>query len=242
MRATYFTWLAPDERPSPAPPRGVTPSDLAIAFRQLELLVDFAGRLGNEPPIGVGAEPRPETKLVTESTPGGETRVRIEYEYSAEYGAEPPDVADLLWLDRSRATRELLRALSRSAPQGTRIGGIPEVTAVSVRMDSPLEVVLEIPGSLWPILAFGLLALGERIATAPVRIARKRKKELLDLAILDAQIDLVNSRDARALNVLGELLQDAGPRSRRGPDEIVFEDPGDSDDELIAANDTSSPG
>jgi len=108
-----------------------------------------------------------------------------------------------------------------------------DVSVVSVHMGSPLEVVLEIPAVLWSGVAIGLLALAERITTMPVRIARKRKEELLKTAVIDKQIELVN--EGRA-DVLAEILLEEGPRRRtHGPDEVVFTDPDDPHDKLEAA-------
>ena len=108
-----------------------------------------------------------------------------------------------------------------------------DVAVVSVQMASPLEVALEIPAALWLPFGFGFLALAERIATMGVRIARKRKQELLKAAITDKQIQLVS--EGRA-DVLALLVLNEGPRAgSSGPDEIVFSDPNDPDDEVEAA-------
>jgi hypothetical protein len=119
------------------------------------------------------------------------------------------------------------------------VGPDDDVTVTALRMGSPLEVLVEIPSALWPVLALGLLTLTERITTMPVRIARKRKEELLKSAILDRQTTLVN--DGRA-DVLAQLLIQEGPhRDARAPDEVLFLDPEDPEDELELVSPPASP-
>jgi RNA polymerase sigma factor (sigma-70 family) len=107
-------------------------------------------------------------------------------------------------------------------------------SVISLRMGSPLDVVLEIPIVAWSFVGLGLLALAERIATAPVRIARKRRQELLKTAVIDRQTQLIN--DGKA-DVLAQLLLKEGPRGpTRGPDDITLFDPADPGDELDPAH------
>lgn len=106
----------------------------------------------------------------------------------------------------------------------------PNPSVIALRMESPLQAVLEIPLVTWPALAIGLLALTERIATMPVRISRKRKQELLKSAIVDKQTQLVVDSSA---DVLARLLLREGPDRRiSGPSEVTFLDPDDPSEEL----------
>lgn len=186
------------ETTKPAP---LVPADLAYAFRQLELLIQYA-------------------PLVTSPTTADLSQ------------------ADLSEADLSKAHLSYLWSSMRDKHgepvRGTLVGlGDEETWVVSVRMGSPLEVVLQIPAVLWSGIAIGLLALTERITTTPVRIARKRKEELLRSAILDQQIELVRAGSA---DVLAQLLLEEGPcRATRGPDNIAFLDPDDPDDQLEVA-------
>jgi DNA-binding CsgD family transcriptional regulator len=132
----------------------------------------------------------------------------------------------------TRAVRQLELLIEYAPlvmPETRGRGGL--VTVVSARMDSPLEVVLEIPAVAWPGIAIGLLALAERITTTPVRIARNRKEKLLEIAILDKQIELVKAGRADAL---AQLLLREGPRpaTSSGPYEIAFVDPDHPDEDL----------
>lgn len=138
------------------------------------------------------------------------------------------------WQEQLR--RDLLKIDIKGEPG--KLGPDPTVSVVSVRMGSPLVAVLEIPPALWIGTAFAFLALAERIATAPVRISRKRKEELLRIAVTDEQIERIHIR----ADSLSELLLDEGPReASRGPVEIVFTDPGDPDEEIVPATDPPGP-
>jgi hypothetical protein len=126
-----------------------------------------------------------------------------------------------------RARQEFQRRMETIVVTGDPLD--TSVSVVSIRMDSPLVAVVEIPAAVWLGAAVAFLALAERIATLPVRIARKRKEELLKIAIADAEIERVNAR----ADALGLLLLDEGPRlDKRGPEEVVFMDPDEPDDEL----------
>ena len=90
-------------------------------------------------------------------------------------------------------------------------------------MASPLVAVLEISPAMWLAYGFAIVALAERTATMKVRITRKRKEELLKIAVTDQGL-------ARA-DVLAELLLSEGPEhGRRGPVEVAFTDPGELQD------------
>jgi len=70
--------------------------------------------------------------------------------------------------------------------------GTREIRVVSVEMRSPLEIVVHIPGDVIKGgLAFGLLALGQRIRTLGPRVSRKRKQDLLMAAATRSTSDIV---------------------------------------------------
>jgi len=83
--------------------------------------------------------------------------------------------------------------------------GTREIRVVSVEMRSPLEIVVHIPGDVIKGgLAFGLLALGQRIRTLGPRVSRKRKQDLLMAAVYEkARSDIVAGRaDGLAVELL----------------------------------------
>lgn len=262
MRVVYFDVteaVGTQREPLVRPPLA---ADLSRVFHQLDLLLDYAPLVTAPPGLNVmggmasgGAAPGgpPETvkqtlakinqkvieyqkgfpKLTEQDLeadliePAGGADIPEAIKRAAfELGIELPHASDEPPNFTTRSLAELRSRISRLSP--TR----PLGSVVSLRMDSPLEIVLEIPLVAWPGIAIGLLALAERIATMPVRIARKRKEEMLQSAILDKQTQLVS--DGRA-DVLAELLLQQGPdRQVRGPDDIAFLDPEDPRDELEA--------
>lgn len=149
---------------------------------------------------------------------------------SEELGINPQDIAvrgEPTGLDLIK------KIIARSGRGRSSTGDRADVSVIALRMGSPLEILVEIPPATWPLLGFGLLALTERLATMPVRIARKRKEELLRSAMLARQTSMVI--DGRA-DALAELLLREGPhRLSRAPDEVSFMDPGDPHDELVAS-------
>ena len=250
---------APTREPEP-----VTPADLTRVFRQLELLIDYAQMLTSGPaerrrtpsaaaPAGVRIATYPHLRDSLESKepddpqkgrePSGEQGhdpglpvVPSEYFariVSEELGINPEDIK----LRGLPTGLDLIKkAIAQAGTGRSTPGDRGDVSVIALRMGSPLDILVEIPPATWPLLGFGLLALTERLATMPVRIARKRKQELLKSAMLDRQASIVNEGRADAL---AELLLREGPdRPSRAPDEVTFLDPGDPDDELIA----SSPG
>lgn len=90
------------------------------------------------------------------------------------------------------------------------------VHVVVLRMNSPLEVILEIPPPLWVVAGFGFIALAERIAIAPVRISRKRKEEILKSAQLDHKIKTIAEMRADALAETLQANHDDPPRPELG--------------------------
>ncbi len=215
MRVTYFAAASSKLTTSAVRPEPVTPTALARATHQLELMIEYAALLGDR-------QTKARNLVDQETSPLSES---------------DPDVGDLVYLvgqdpfserrpaELAKATAAVMARLTAklSAQRDER------VTVASVHLNSPLEVVLAIPVVVWPGLAIGLLALAELIATAPVRISRKRKEELLKSAILDTRIALAESGRA---DVLAELLLEEGPAPRLGPSEIVFDDPDEPEDEL----------
>lgn len=202
-----------------------TPADPARAFRQLELLIKYA--LLVTPPTKADLSPLWSSLYEKYVAPREEASLLEMLEDVP--GEEMPPAAPA---ESKRPDRGLVPAVLEGLPYERSVRG-PSVSVISIRMESPLQVVLEIPAVLWAGMAIGLLALAERITTTSVRIARKRKEELLKIAILDKQTELV--RAGRA-DVLAQLLLEHGPqRTARGPDEIAFVDPNDPEDELETA-------
>jgi hypothetical protein len=89
--------------------------------------------------------------------------------------------------------------------------------------------VIDIAPALWTAIGSGVLLLVEQLATAPARVARKRKEELLKSAVLDAQTEIVKRGQAE---VLAGLLRKEGPDRKCGPDEVLFIDPNEPGAEL----------
>jgi hypothetical protein len=99
---------------------------------------------------------------------------------------------------------------------------------VTVRMGSPLEIVLHLPPEAWTAMAFGLVLLAERICTFGPRVSRRRRRPLLEATVCDeARKDLLAGRDdGPALSLLSE-----GPPG--GPTHIDFLDPEAPSDEPV---------
>lgn len=224
MRVTYFA-AGSSELTTPAVRLApVTPRALARATHQLELMIEYAallsdGQTSARNPVDQKIRPLSESALDVGDL------VHL-------FGQDPSFAESALdqlsegrHAELTKGTAAIMARLSAklSAQRDER------VTVASVHLSSPLEVVLAIPVVVWPGLAIGLLALAELIATAPVRISRKRKEELLKSAILDTRIALAESGRA---DVLAELLLEEGPAPRLGPSEIVFDDPDEPEDEL----------
>jgi hypothetical protein len=112
---------------------------------------------------------------------------------------------------------------------------LSEVQVITLRMESPLEVLLEIPAEVWLVSGFGLVALAERLATAPVRIARKRKEEILKSIALDHEIETIAR--ARA-DTLAEALQKRQLKGDTPPPKFWF---GGYDDIEAGGNSGDAP-
>jgi excisionase family DNA binding protein len=99
---------------------------------------------------------------------------------------------------------------------------------VTVRMGSPLEIVLHLSPEAWTAIGFGLVLLAERICTFGPRVSRRRKRALLEATIYDeARKELLAGRaDGLALSLLSE-----GPPG--GPTRIDFLDPEAPSDEPL---------
>jgi len=259
MRVRYFAGVAGfvgADMPSIGASVGrIGAADVARAFRQIELVFEYAALVRQH---GVAQPPPLYFEVPDRTVVSSWDRTTIA-EWAASQGpAAIAEVAAQLRGLRDENIDDLsdeeverigaqLRALEAAAEQepeeasrepyhpGSTLGGSPtivedvEVAVVSIEMSSPLVAVYEIPPALWPVLGSGILMLMERIATAPVRIARKRKEELLKIAELDARIKLEHS--ARA-DVLAEILRREGPAHSTGPSDVVFIDPDNPDDEL----------
>lgn len=245
MRLVYFSRV---DRDGLAP---VTPGDLTRVFRQLDLLVEYARSITPRPQPWAPYPPYPAPEfsretLLPDSQEDQEavkralvTTMKRLKEKAAEAAArlesgdlEGLSVDDVLHDELWRARPDVLpRAgwtISINRPASDE-----QIAVIALRMGSPLEVLVAIPLIAWPGIAIGLLALAERVTTMPVRITRKRKAELLKIAILDKQTQLV--KDGQA-DVLAKLLLEEGPERRpHAPDEIVFLDPDEPEDELEAA-------
>ena len=251
MRATYFSGpptMAWAEAAASINPPGVSITDVARALRQLELLVKYATLVQQRAPTASGADisaysvllaalahlPRVASgeRSVAEPSSGDdvvEAKIIEESVPLRESGlpthplAEWPGLVPLLpQLSRVKWSSQVLADVAPKSAED-------QVSVISIEMRSPLTAVLEIPPTLWPVLGGGLLLLVERIATAPVRIARKQKEELLKIAALDQRI-----RQAQAGRADGfsDLLREEGPRGSTGPTEVIFVDPDDPNDEL----------
>lgn len=213
LRVTYFS-------PIPEPQHGkqpLLPEDVARVFRQLTLLVEYA-KFAWSP-----AELEPITE------------VEIKVLAAVQVGVE--NISERFSITDDRAKEHLSSAIAKLDAMHVASEPAP-VEVVLVQMASPLNVVLEIPPAAWVPLGLGLVLLAEQIATMPVRIARKRKEELLKLALADRQIksllaeNRLESLEERA-KVLGRLLLNEGPSAdARGPSEVAFVDPDDPQDEL----------
>jgi hypothetical protein len=86
-----------------------------------------------------------------------------------------------------------------------------------VQMALPHAALLDIPAPLWVPMGFAILALIERIATMPARIAQKREQERLKTAIARKQIQLVS--EGRA-DVLLHLAPKENRFPRESPNEV----------------------
>ena len=206
--------------------RPTSAAELARVFHQLDLLLDYAWLITRLPALGRGDLIVGEPNLfgITDSSETilrrsiAEVLARSAVDLG-ELTAESQVALKTLGISGGLHLRELT---ARQAAQQSRV--------VSLQMGSPLEVILELPLVAWPGLAIGLIALIDRIATAPARIARKRKQELLRSAILDKQTQLVVDGQA---DVLATLLLKEGPdRPVRGPSSVAFLDPEDPAGEL----------
>jgi hypothetical protein len=215
----------------------VTPADLARVFHQLDLLVDYATRLITPKAAVVAyvqAKAKPHISIPKRTLEeAGESAEDLIARFAEELGVDLDAIT--IEEDPRQVGIDFTVVKARGGFVMTDLNDDDDdVTVTALRMGSPLEVLVEIPPSLWPFLALGLLALTERITTLPVRIARKRKEELLKSAILDRQTALVN--DGRA-DVLAQLLIQEGPhRDERAPNEVLFLDPEDPEDELELAS------
>jgi hypothetical protein len=127
---------------------------------------------------------------------------------------------------RESPTRPLPEDVALDRPQ-------PRVVVATVRMESPLDVVLEIPAVVWLTSGLAFLALTERLATMPVRIARKRKDELLKIAVAHVEMQRLKHQ----ADVLAKLLQQQGAP----PDQVTFTTPGEPGDELTVSEITTGP-
>jgi len=267
MQVTYFT-QGPGVDASHSAQARISPEDVRRAFRQIELLIEYARSMSARPSTSAGssADPRIQealaalaaselaTELAQEELIAAHAaedlraaRLSLEAARAALEGKRPPpvesgDARDTL-AEASRVTRaahELnaaevaaQRAWSRAEQIFTGAGARTDlgsgVAIRSIEMRSPLIAVVEIAPALWPVIGSAILLLIEGIATAPARIARKRKEELLKSAVLDAKAEIVKRVQA---DVLAGLLRKEGPIRLPGPDEVVFIDPDDPDDEL----------
>jgi hypothetical protein len=189
----------------------------AVYFSEADPAPVTAARFPKDVPLPIGLRPRdPRARTLTSLTEV--------FEQLDLFIAYAPLVAH---------TQSAGRPVAR-AKRGELTFNYGQIDVVTVCMASPLEIVLDIPTAAWVGGLFGLLALAERIATAPVRISRKRKEELYEIAVLDrATAALSQPRDLVAeapADALSELILQA--RLGAGPDEITFFDPEDPDEEL----------
>lgn len=271
MRVTYFMQGAEvDASDSPEAEARIGPEDVRRAFRQIELLIEYARDMSagpNDGPEGSTADPEVQAALAdlaasqlaaelaqsellaahtaeslraarrnlgaARATLEGKRRSTVESDVVRDAPTEESRVTRAA--DELNAAHEAAQIAWRRAEEIARGGGRARtdpgsgVAIRSIEMGSPMRAVVEIPPALWPVIGSGILLLIERIATAPVRIARKRKEELLKSVVLDVQTDLVKRGQAE---VLAGLLRKEGPIRLPGPDEVVFIDPDDPDDEL----------
>jgi len=220
MRATYFSRGVRRQTVNVTPEQYLTrhtaaasplPDHLEGVFKQLRLLVAYAELVPRAKRPALTAREREVLARVTLGESNSDIAVRL--------GLSPGTIRAVMAATRRKLQRDtdLLRQVT------------PEVTVASVHMASPLQVVLEIPGATWLALGFGLVALTERIATMPVRIERKRKDELLKVAITQEETVRLNHR----ADVLAELLvREASQVPNSTPDEVVFTAPDDLDDNV----------
>jgi hypothetical protein len=85
-----------------------------------------------------------------------------------------------------------------------------------VQIALPIGVLLAVAARIWVPMAFAIVALVERVATMPVRIAQKREQELLKRAMARRQIHVVNEGLADVQLALA-LYED--PLRRQSPNE-----------------------
>ena len=130
------------------------------------------------------------------------------------------------WPDGDRSPEDQA-AFARS---GMSITSHPETSyrVVSVRMVSPLEIVIHLSPEAWTAIAVGLVLLAERICTFGPRVSRTRRRALFEATVYEeARQDLLAGRaDGLALSLLSE-----GPAE--GPTHIDFLDPDAPSDEHL---------
>jgi hypothetical protein len=117
-----------------------------------------------------------------------------------------------------------------------------EVRVLSIEMGSPLLVTLLMTSRGLVSSASGLLLLAERICTFRVRIARRKKLEIVMAAELDAPARAQQAvrADALALHVLyGDLELGFGGVPHTRPTRIEILDPERPDDPDVEEIDTS---
>jgi hypothetical protein len=140
-----------------------------------------------------------------------------------------------------RASRDRRRASRGAAVEGRPFGFIGSrrwatraerhpFSIVSIEMRSPLIIVVAVPALLVAKYGNNLLILAERISSAPARIQRERKEEIVKTELLDQAQQAVREgrADAIALQLLG--IGPAFPHLP-GPSNIDFLDADDSDDD-----------
>jgi hypothetical protein len=108
----------------------------------------------------------------------------------------------------------------------------------SVRMDSPLAVILGVPAEMLLPLATGLLLLAERLRTFNIRVSRKIAGEQLRLDRLEADRLEVLRANADAIAELMRL--DAGNRSLNNFSELDILGADEGDDDLMSVYERES--
>ena len=173
---------------------------------QIEQFLKQLGRRGSE---GRHEPPQPNLRDVAAAVAQTERYIRCAEILTLNWPADlPPQAADA--------------RLKLSSPAGC------PYRVVTIRMGSPLEIVLRLPSLAWPPIALGLVMLAERICTFGPRVSQKRKRDLLEATIYQqAQQELLAGRaDGLALGLLSE-----GPAE--GPTHIDFLDPEAPSDEQL---------
>lgn len=237
MHLVYFGSVEQDDGPREHGP--VLPGELTRVFHQLELLLNYAPRVTAAEDIPAAASPVDLMEAVKRSLGAFRERAgAADDKTESDPRAEPV-------LEVRSSFEGLIVSISHvdnpggpAAGPGTSQDAAPLVAAqspsvIALRMDSPLEILVQVPVAGWPVLGIGLIALTERIATMPVRITRKWKQERLKSAVLDKQTQAVISTRA---DVFARLLLENGPaRDHSGPHEVTFLDPDDPGGELEPA-------